>query len=119
LRARSTRSTLHSRAFRTNPCLYFRHGSQPQMLEARELCLCLLKDHLVSVPIHDVGGVHLGFEHQTLCVYEQVVFSALYLLAAVVSSLLSSYTGALDRLAIDDARTRLRITTHTSGEPFV
>jgi hypothetical protein len=73
---------------------------------------------LIPFPIHDVGGVHLGFEHQTLRVYEQVAFSALDLLAAVVSTLFSSYTGALDRLAIDDSSAWLRISAHTDPHPL-
>jgi hypothetical protein len=88
------------------------------MLQARELYLCPLKEQLDPVLVHDVGSVYLSSEHHTLGIHEQVEFSALYLLATVVSSLLSSYTGALDRLAIDDASTRLRITTHTNPHPL-
>src|SRR5215212_1174432 len=43
---------------------------------------------------------------------------ALHLLAAAVSSLLSSYTITLERLAIHYPCAGLGITTHTSTEPF-
>jgi hypothetical protein len=39
--------------------------------------------------------MYLGFEHQALLIREQMALSALHLLAAVVSTLLSSYTGVL------------------------
>ncbi len=44
--------------------------------------------------------------------------SALYLLAAVISSLLFAYAGALDRLAIDYASAGLRISPHTDPHPL-
>jgi hypothetical protein len=44
-----------------------------------------------------------------------MALSALHLLAAVVSSLLSSHAGALSRLAIDDAGAWLRISAHTDA----
>jgi hypothetical protein len=44
-----------------------------------------------------------------LGIYEQVALSALYLLATVVPSLLSSHAGAIDRLAIYYGGTGLRI----------
>jgi hypothetical protein len=61
----------------------------------------------------------LGFEHQTLGVYEQMPLPALHLLAsAVVSSLLTAHAGSLHRLAIYDARARLRIPFHTETHPL-
>src|SRR5215217_3800145 len=57
--------------------------------------------------------MHLGFEHQTLRIHEQMALSTLHLLATVVTSLLSSYTNALHRLAVDDAGARLGIPPHT------
>src|SRR3712207_2743617 len=43
---------------------------------------------------------------------------ALHLLATVVTSLFTSYTGALDRLAVDDTGTGLRISAHTHAHPL-
>jgi hypothetical protein len=56
--------------------------------------------------------VDLGFEQQALRVYQQVSLSAFDLLATVVAALFSSHAGALDRLAIHDARARLGISVH-------
>jgi len=54
--------------------------------------------------------MNLGFQDQTLGIYEQVALSALDLLAFVVTALFSSRTGALDLLAIYYASARLRVT---------
>jgi hypothetical protein len=62
--------------------------------------------------------MHLGLEHQTLRVYEQMALSTFHLLAAVVASLLPSHAGALHRLAIHYASAGLRVSTHTSPHPL-
>ncbi len=62
--------------------------------------------------------MYLGFEYQALRVHEQVEFSALHFLVTVVSSLLSSHAGALDRLGIYYAGARLRISPHTDSHPL-
>jgi hypothetical protein len=51
----------------------------------------------------------LGPEYQALGVHEQMTLSALYLLASVLTSVFSAYSGALYRLAIDYAGAGLRI----------
>jgi hypothetical protein len=60
--------------------------------------------------------VDLRLEQKALRIDQDVAFSALYLLAAVVASLLSSYTGALDRLRIDNTCGGLRITPKTDPQ---
>jgi hypothetical protein len=47
-----------------------------------------------------------------------MTFSALYLLATVISTSFSSYARALNRLAIDYAGARLRISAHTDPYPL-
>ena len=49
------------------------------------------------------------FKDQTLGVHEQVTLSSLDLLASVVSALVPSHAGALDRLAVHHASARLGI----------
>jgi hypothetical protein len=44
--------------------------------------------------------MNLGFQEQTLGVYQDVALSSFDLLPAVVTALSASYAGALDRLAI-------------------
>jgi hypothetical protein len=87
------------------------------MFKAEELYVCP-PQRLDPLEVHNAGGTHLGFEHQTLRVYEQMTLSAFHLLASIVSSLLFSYPGGLDRLAIADAGTRLRISPHTDPLPL-
>jgi hypothetical protein len=53
--------------------------------------------------------VNPGFEHQTLRVYQDVALSAFDLLAAIVSSLLSTHPCRFDRLAIHYGRARLGV----------
>jgi len=53
--------------------------------------------------------VYLGFEDQTFGIYQQVAFSALHFLVAIVSSLCSTYPCGLHRLGIHHARAGLRI----------
>jgi hypothetical protein len=62
--------------------------------------------------------MHLGFERRALRVPEQMALWALHLLAAVVSSLLSSYTGALHRLAVEDAGAWLGMSAHAHAHPL-
>ena len=40
------------------------------MFEARKLYVCLAQQHLDSLEVHDIGGVHLGLEYQTLRIHE-------------------------------------------------
>jgi hypothetical protein len=56
--------------------------------------------------------MNLGFQEQTLRVYQDVALSSFDLLAAVVTALIASYVGALDRLAIHYASTGLGISVH-------
>jgi hypothetical protein len=58
--------------------------------------------------VHYLGAVDLGFEYESFSIYQQMTLSTLGLLTAVVSSLLSTYAGALDRLRIYYASTGLR-----------
>src|SRR5215213_9078580 len=49
------------------------------------------------------------FQDQTLRVHQDMALSAFHLLSSVVTSPIPSHTGALDRLAIHNARAGLRI----------
>jgi hypothetical protein len=62
--------------------------------------------------------VDLGFEHQALGVYQDVAFSALYLLGSVVTALFSAHRSALDRLAIHHAGAGLRISVQANPKAF-
>jgi len=53
--------------------------------------------------------VNFSFEDQTLSIYQQMAFSALHFLAAIVASLYYTYPCGLHRLAVRYARARLRI----------
>jgi hypothetical protein len=59
----------------------------------------------------------LGFEHQTLRIYQQMALSALDLLATIVSPL-SSHASSLHRLAIHYAGARLRFALHADPQTF-
>src|SRR5215210_3272879 len=49
---------------------------QPQGLEPGELRICLAQQRLDPVPGHDAGRMYLGFGHQALRIYEQMVLCA-------------------------------------------
>src|SRR4051794_25778865 len=58
----------------------------------------------------------LRLEQKALRIHQNMAFSALDLLAAIIASLLSSHAGALDRLRIDNTRGGLRITPKTDPQ---
>ena len=62
--------------------------------------------------------MNLGLQHESFCVYEQVALSSLHLLAAIVTTLFSTYSGRLDRLAIDYAGTGLRVSLEANPHPL-
>jgi hypothetical protein len=70
------------------------------MGEARKVLWGEIQQNLGALSVLDLCAVDLGFEHQTLYVYEKVSLFSLYLLAAVVAALFSAYAGCLDRLAL-------------------
>src|SRR5215207_2473448 len=74
------------------------------------------EQHLDPVSVHDVGRMDLRLEQKALRIDQDVAFSALDLLAAIIASLLSSHAGALDRLRIDNTRGGLRITPKTDPQ---
>src|SRR4051812_2536555 len=53
--------------------------------------------------------MHPGFEHEAFGVYQQMSLSALDLFASVVTTLITSHAGALERLAVHHAGARMRI----------
>ena len=61
----------------------------------------------------------LRLEYETLGIYQDVTLSALYVLAAIVSSIFSTYARALDRLAIHYASAWLRISLHAHAQTLV
>ena len=58
--------------------------------------------------VRELGAVRLHIEHKAFCVHQDVALPAVNLLAAVVSTLLSSYPGGLDRLGGQNTRAGLR-----------
>jgi len=62
--------------------------------------------------------VDLGLEHEALGVHQDVAFSALHLLATIVTALFSAHRGTLDRLAIHHARAWLRISLQAHPKAF-
>src|SRR3954465_13562256 len=74
------------------------------------------EQRLDPVSIHDVGPMDLRLEQKALRIDQNVAFSALDLLAPIVATLLSSHSGALDRLRIDNTRGGGRITPKTDPQ---
>jgi hypothetical protein len=62
--------------------------------------------------------VDLGFEHETLGVYEQVTLTALDLLGSVLTAIFSAYCGTLDRLGIHHPGTWLGISLQANPKAF-
>ena len=60
----------------------------------------------------------LGFEHKSFRIYQQVPLSAFHLLAAIVTTLFSTYPARLYRLAIDDASAGLRVSLEANPNPL-
>jgi hypothetical protein len=71
-----------------------------------------------AILVGDLGAMHLGFEDQSLRVYQEVSLSAFDLLASVIAALFSAYAGRLYRLAIYNARARLRISLQAHPHPL-
>jgi hypothetical protein len=70
----------------------------------------VFEEDLDPLVVHYLRAMDLGFQDQTLGVYEQMTLSAAFrLLAAVVTALITSHTSALDRLAVHYASAWLRI----------
>jgi hypothetical protein len=57
-------------------------------------------------------------EHQSFGVYQQVALPTFYLLSAIVTALLSTYPGTLDRLAIYDSSAWLRVPIESNSHPL-
>jgi hypothetical protein len=79
------------------------------MREAWEHFLGVFEEDLDPLVVHYLRAMDLGFQDQTLGVYEQMTLSPFRLLAAVVTALITSHTSALDRLAVHYANAWLRI----------
>src|SRR5215213_9845059 len=60
----------------------------------------------------------LGLEHETLRVHQDMVLSALHLLAAIVATLFPAHRGALYRLGVHHARAGLGIAFQAYPEAF-
>src|SRR5215207_1169487 len=86
------------------------------MTKTREPFARSFEQRLDPVSVHDVGRMDLSLEQETLRIYQNVAFSALYLLASIVSALFSSHAGALYRLGIDDTCGGLRITPEVHAQ---
>ena len=83
-----------------------------------QLLGCEIQQNLDAISVLDLCAVNPGFERQTLRVYQEVSLSSFDLLATVVSALLSAYAGRFDRLAIYDARARLRVSLEAYPHPL-
>jgi hypothetical protein len=79
------------------------------MGEARERLVGSFEERLDPLVIHYFRAVNPGFEHEAFCVYQDVSLAALDLLAPVVTTLIASHAGALDRLGIHHTGARLGI----------
>ena len=88
------------------------------MSKARKEPLRTIQQNFDALVVHHLGAVDLGFEHQTLGIYEQMALSPFHFLAAIVTTLLSAYSGRLYRLAIYDAGARLRVSVQTNPNPL-
>jgi hypothetical protein len=59
--------------------------------------------------------VEAGFDHQSLRVHQDVALSALHLLGSVVTTLVPTHSGGLDRLAIHYGRAGLRVSVEADS----
>jgi hypothetical protein len=60
----------------------------------------------------------LCLEHESFGVYEQMPLTAFDLLTSVVAALFCAHSGTLDRLAIDNACTGLRVSFQANSQTF-
>src|SRR5829696_84471 len=88
------------------------------MRKAWEPILRMLQQRLDPIAIHDARTMNLHLEHQALRIHQKVALSALDLLAPVVATLFPAHLGGFDRLAVDDARARLRIALEANPQTF-
>jgi hypothetical protein len=64
--------------------------------KAREEPFGAIQQCLDALVVHDLRAVNLGFEHESFRINEQVALSAFHLLAAIVTTLIPSYSGRFD-----------------------
>jgi hypothetical protein len=67
--------------------------------------------------ILNVSRVHFRSQHEPLAIYENVAFAAIDAFGAIVAADAAN-PGRPDRLTVDDARARLRVTPNTRTELF-
>ena len=89
----------------------------PGVLQARELLLDVLEHQWHCGAILNIGAVDFGSQHQSLGLDHEVTLAPAELLAAVVTSDTPD-SGGPDRLAVDDAGTRLGITSSLDAKAF-
>lgn len=87
----------------------------PKMLEGRELVVGAVQQQRHAGAVLNVGRVHLGPKDQATGIDQDVAFAAIDTLRAIVAANAAN-PGRSDRLAIDDARTRLRVAPDPQSE---
>jgi hypothetical protein len=89
----------------------------PQVLDAGEVIGDSLQQQGHGSAILNISRVHSRSQHEPLAIYENVAFAAIDAFGAIVAADAAN-PGRPDRLTVDDASGRLRVTPNTSTELF-
>ena len=87
----------------------------PELLQTGELLVSTVQQQWHSCAILNVGGMHSGSEDQATGIDQEMPLAAIDALGAVVAADTADARGA-DRLAVDDARTGLRLAPDHGSE---
>ena len=87
----------------------------PKMLYARELVVRTLQQQRYAGTILNVRGVYLGSKNQATGIDEDVAFAPIDAFGTIVASDAAD-AGGSNRLAVDNASTRLRVAPDTHAE---
>src|SRR5215210_2815733 len=85
------------------------------MLDARELAVSSLEQQRHGRSVLNIGGVHLGPQHQPSSVNQNVALATVHALGAIVPAHAAD-AGGPDRLAVDDGGTWLGLTTDDDAQ---
>ena len=59
---------------------------QPDMVQPRKLSCCTIHEQHDPITIHDIGGMHLGFEDEALGIDEQVPLTTSDFFACIIAT---------------------------------
>ena len=87
----------------------------PQVGDARKLLVSAVEQQRHGRTILNICRVHLGSKDEATSIDENVAFAAVDTLGTIVAADAADASGS-NRLAIDDARARLRVASHVCAE---